>query len=118
MDKIIIIVICAIVVIIGIAALYYADKAGNMGKLLEYITSSEFKRLAAEYCTQAEFLITGNKKGTERLAWVCGQIISKIPAPYNALITAAELASLITMVFEGIASKQADGSKKIDVPLS
>lgn len=99
-------IIAAVAIILIVLVWYRRDS------IEKWLNSEETKELIRSLCRQAENIITGTKKGQERLAWVVEQLKKYVPPNIAKYITTDMLIKIINIIFDQIAVVMRDGSRR------
>ena len=104
-----------LILIIAVAAVvagFVVIAAVKRAEIKSWLDKEETKEKIRELCRTAEKVITGTKKGQERLAWVVEQIKKYIPPNIAQYVTTEMLIKVINIIFDQIAVVMRDGSRK------
>lgn len=85
-------------------------------KIAEWLSRQSVKDRIADLCRQAELIITGTKKGQERLDWVVNEIYKRLPEELTGILTKpflkAMIVKAINTIFREISVVLSDGTRK------
>lgn len=85
-------------------------------KISAWLSKQSVKDRIADLCRQAEMIITGTKKGEERLDWVVNEIYKRLPENLTGLLTKpflkAMIVKAINIIFEQISVVLEDGTRR------
>ena len=86
------------------------------GKIAEWLSKESVKQKIADLCREAELIITGTKKGNERLDWVVDEIYKRLPENLTGLLTKPFLKAMIVksinIIFNQISVVFEDGTRR------
>jgi len=85
-------------------------------EIAKWLSLDTTKEKIKELCRQAELIITGTKKGQERLDWVVNEIYKRLPDGLETIFTKpflkAMLIRAINIIFEQISVVFRDGTRR------
>lgn len=94
---------CIIIISLCLLLLGFALRLLDKKGLADFLDSQRTARLIKMLCAQAEQLITGDKKGADRLVFVCTKLYNLMPPKWQRLVTPAQLAETVDYIFKEIA---------------
>lgn len=107
-NKTVVLAVGIVAAIVGLVIIAYVKHE----EIKAWLNDEETKRKIRELCKMAEQLITGTKKGQERLDWVVEQLRKYVPPNIAKFVTTEMLVKLINIIFDQIAVVMRDGSRK------
>ena len=108
-SKTMVLIVGIVAAIVGLIMIAYVKHE----EIKAWLNDEETKRKIRELCKMAEQLITGTKKGQERLAWVVEQLRKYVPPNIAQYVTTEMLIKIINIIFDQIAVVMGDGSRKV-----
>lgn len=79
-------------------------------KVKKFLEEPKTKAFIKGFCVQAEQIIKGEKKGTDRLIYVCNELYKYMPDKLKPLTSPQQLAETVDRIFKEIA-KEINGHK-------